>query len=467
MWMKWGDPMRHHRDLIALYTRFFDICNAHGIEYWLEYGSLLGYVRHKGIIPWEWDMDVGCTSPNFQKLIEAGTRIERDDPRFGFRYYLDPDYSAAGYSFYLKGNPEVLCDICEYRHEGDKLVCAVDSWHYPSHLAEDVLPVRRVTILGQSALIPARPERLLEKTEGILGQCTGGADESVSRNRIGYRQYDPIPFLLSQLHHPESAEHLCSPPVLDVDEAPGIREGFETFGRAGRPFIVRGCHVADVSPASFLARMEGAPDTVFGWDADQEPVCDLRLRDAVRDWKRDALAANIIDAPIPELFSATEVDPDLEKYGITARSLMMVLTNRLTHTPFHQDPPLGGGGWMWLAEGQKLWNFVDFEDCDLLLDSERKTLRDLPPAELLHLNGNALWGRVRQAWIVGGDFIYFPPACAHCVETYQPSIGLGGYAVPADQAERMGRVVSWYTERKLDLGGGMWRGDPSAGRLAG
>src|ERR1019366_9895964 len=111
--------------------------------------------------------------------------------------------------------------------------------------------------------------------------------------------------------------------------------------------------------------------------------------------------------------------------------------------------------WMWLAEGQKLLNFVDFEDCDLLLDSERKTLRDLPPAELLHLNGNALWGRVRQGWIVGGDFIYFPPACAHCVETYQPSIGLGGYAVPADQTERMGRVVSWYTERKLDLGGGM------------
>src|ERR1019366_8151792 len=105
-----------------------------------------------------------------------------------FRYYLDPDYSAAGYSFYLKGNPEVLCDICEYRHEGDKLVCAVDSWHYPSHLAEDVLPVRRVTILGQSALIPARPERLLEKTEGILGQCTGGTDESASRNRISYRQ---------------------------------------------------------------------------------------------------------------------------------------------------------------------------------------------------------------------------------------------------------------------------------------
>jgi hypothetical protein len=179
----------------------------------------------------------------------------------------------------------------------------------------------------------------------------------------------------------------------------------------------------------------------------------------VRDWKRDALAANIVDAPIPELFAPAEVDRDLEQYGIAARSLMLVLTHRLTHTPFHQDPPLNGGGWMWLAEGRKLWNFADFEDCDILLDAETKALRDLSPAELLYWDGHALWGRVRQAWIEGGDFIYFPPACAHCVHTYQSSIGLGGYAVAVPDAERMGRVVSWYAERQLDVNGGIWRGE--------
>ena len=446
MWIKYGDPLRHHRDLIALYTGFFDICNAHGIEYWLEYGSLLGYVRHRGIIPWEWDMDVGCTPDNFCKILAVGERIERDDPRFGFRYYDHPDYKVPGYTFYLKSDPDVLCDICEYRQEGDKLVCGVEAWHYPSHLVEDVLPVRRVTMLGQSALIPARPENILEKTQSKLGQYMLSADQ----NRIGYEQYDPVPFLLTQLYHPESAERLCSPPVLDVDEARSIREGFETFGRTGLPFVVRGCRIADVSRAEFVARMEGAANIVFGWGDEQQLVDNLRLGDAVRDWKRDALAANILDAPIPDIFSPAEVDRALEPYGISARSMMVVLTHRLTHTPFHQDPPLRGGGWMWLAEGQKLWNFVDFDSCDALLDKETKTLRDLRPAEVLYGDGHAVWGKARQAWVEGGDFICFPPACAHCVHTYQASIGLGGYAVAVSDTERMGRVSAWYAERQLD-----------------
>ena len=101
---------------------FFEICNANGIEYWLEFGSLLGYVRHKGIIPWKWDMEVGCTSTHFRTLLNVGTAIERDHPLFGFHHYQHPEYGDAGYNFYLKSNPDILCDIAEYRQEGDKLV---------------------------------------------------------------------------------------------------------------------------------------------------------------------------------------------------------------------------------------------------------------------------------------------------------------------------------------------------------
>ena len=445
MWLSEGDPLRNHRNLIALYTGFFEICNANGIEYWLEFGSLLGYVRHKGIIPWEWDMDVGCTSAHFRTLLDAGTAIERDHPLFGFRHYQHPEYGDAGYSFYLKSNPDILCDIAEYRQEGDKLVCTAASWNYPSHRVEDILPVRRVTMLGESALIPARPEMILRSTQTVLGQYMG--DGSLDRNRIGYEQYDPVPFLLTHLYHPESAERLCSPPFVDVGEASSIAEGFETLGHAGCPFVVRNCRIADIAPESFTGRLEAADGSVFGWGNEQEFVGDLRLRDVVNDWKQDVLAANIIDAPIPELFAPHEVDARLHSYGITASSLMLVLTNRLTYTPFHQDRPTEGGGWMWLAEGQKLWNLIDFEDCDLLFDGQTKTLRDLRPAELLYEHGHALWGRARQAWIGAGDFLYFPPGWAHSVRTYQRSAGLGGYSLLPGDAERMQRMVPWYEER--------------------
>lgn len=53
--------------------RDFDrVCTAHGVRYSLGMGTLLGAVRHRGFIPWDDDVDVILTRPEYQKLVSLG-----------------------------------------------------------------------------------------------------------------------------------------------------------------------------------------------------------------------------------------------------------------------------------------------------------------------------------------------------------------------------------------------------------
>ncbi|MDR0911864.1 MAG: LicD family protein [Methanobrevibacter sp.] len=61
--------------------KFFDyICQKHDIQYWLDYGTLLGAIRHEGFIPWDDDLDVGVIRKDYDKLMEI---LPKEVERYG------------------------------------------------------------------------------------------------------------------------------------------------------------------------------------------------------------------------------------------------------------------------------------------------------------------------------------------------------------------------------------------------
>lgn len=54
--------------LLVLLKEFHQFCVAYDIKYSLDWGSLLGAIRHKGFIPWDDDLDIMVDRENFKKI---------------------------------------------------------------------------------------------------------------------------------------------------------------------------------------------------------------------------------------------------------------------------------------------------------------------------------------------------------------------------------------------------------------
>ena len=52
--------------LLVIFKAFAEVCEKHNLSYFLNGGSCLGAIRHKGFIPWDDDIDVMHTVPECQ-----------------------------------------------------------------------------------------------------------------------------------------------------------------------------------------------------------------------------------------------------------------------------------------------------------------------------------------------------------------------------------------------------------------
>lgn len=97
--------------LLDLLIEFQRVCKKHNLTYYAMFGTLLGAIRHKGIIPWDDDLDVAMPRTDYERLKSLKNE-------FKFPYHMTwPDVeSENGYSFIKLRNSETTAMPYAYTH---------------------------------------------------------------------------------------------------------------------------------------------------------------------------------------------------------------------------------------------------------------------------------------------------------------------------------------------------------------
>lgn len=104
-------------------------CKEYDIKYWIDCGTLIGAVRHKGYIPWDDDIDIGMLREEYDRFCEIFNKKAADryrlhncdnDPTFRYGYSKVMDHSTILYEPDEKGVKEAVnIDVFVYDNAPD------------------------------------------------------------------------------------------------------------------------------------------------------------------------------------------------------------------------------------------------------------------------------------------------------------------------------------------------------------
>ena len=64
-----------------------NICNKYQIDYWLDFGVLLGAVRHNGFIPWDDDLDIGMIRKDYNIFLKVISKEIKENNLVNLKIY--------------------------------------------------------------------------------------------------------------------------------------------------------------------------------------------------------------------------------------------------------------------------------------------------------------------------------------------------------------------------------------------
>ncbi len=129
--MKNSDVKNAQDVMLSMLIEFDALCKQHQLTYWLDHGTLLGAVRHKGFIPWDDDLDVTMPRDDYEKFLKVAEREL-------------PDH------IFLQTKKHDPCSPVHYTKLRDRNSTYIDAWEDGKHICYhqgifiDIFPVNYI-----------------------------------------------------------------------------------------------------------------------------------------------------------------------------------------------------------------------------------------------------------------------------------------------------------------------------------
>src|SRR3989304_8513299 len=104
---KHNNPVQSYINISTIIETLLAHCEKHNIKIWAEYGTLIGWDRHNGVIPWDYDGDFGIMVEDKDRLIKTFKNEHSSFYNMDIGYYNDNGCLAV----LLNGNDNDLVDI--------------------------------------------------------------------------------------------------------------------------------------------------------------------------------------------------------------------------------------------------------------------------------------------------------------------------------------------------------------------
>lgn len=78
--------------ILDLLNEFMKLCDKNGIHYYAGGGTMLGAVRHQGMIPWDDDVDIFMKRSEYEKFVHLARSGVFKEPYFWQDHITDPSY---------------------------------------------------------------------------------------------------------------------------------------------------------------------------------------------------------------------------------------------------------------------------------------------------------------------------------------------------------------------------------------